>query len=167
MRFACGFPHPDTRISICIAFSCPPPVIIIITMFHYNDRYRARKILVESSFTVWTWISLSNIQVRAVDKGEEVKWIQQGDAVGRGLVCNIAAAIDTSIPWLKWNQPTPLALHGIAPQLRRSAATLTRLCVRTVPFRLCVCAHRCGRPKDDRTHLREDRLRLSVQKSRT
>jgi len=109
-------------------------------MFHYNDRYRVRKILAESSFTVWTWISLSNIQVRAVDKGEEVKWIQQGGAVGRGLVCNIAAAIDTSIPWLKWNQPTPLALHSIAPLLRRSAATLTRLCVRTVsvPFvRLC------------------------------
>lgn len=124
--------------SICIALSCP---IIIITMFHYNDRYQARKILVESSFTVWTWISLSNIQVRTVDKGEEVKWIQQGGAVGRGLVCNIAAAIDTSIPWLKWNQPTPLALHGIAPLLRRSAKgyTYAPLCAyHSVPFvRLC------------------------------
>lgn len=155
------------RTSICIALSWP---IIIITMFHYNDRYRARKILVESSFTVWTWISLSNIQVRAVDKGEEVKWIQQGGAVGRGLVCNIAAAIDTSIPWLKWNQPTPLALHGIAPLLRRSvgytyAAPPLYAC-RSVPFR-SVCASvrvGCARYTEGRSNApsREDRLRLSV-----
>lgn len=56
----------------------------------------------------------SSIQVQTVDKGEEVKWIQQGGAVVRGLVCSIAAAIDTSIPWLKWNQPTRVAGHSFA-----------------------------------------------------
>lgn len=140
--------------------------IIIITMFHYNDRYRTVGLERDArpgSFTVWTWISLSSIQVRAVDKGEEVKWIQQGGAVGRDLVCNIAAAIDTSIPWLKWNQPTPrVARHSSAYSPKVRGYTYARLCAsHSVPFySVCVSVrvHAVHRETIERTLEREVRL---------
>lgn len=65
-------------------------------------------------------INTASIGVRAVDKGEEVN--TTGVAVGRDLVCSIAAAIDTSIPWLKWNQPTRTIHHCFA--LKRCKASL-------------------------------------------